>query len=55
MDDRRLEEAHLGGVVPALAEVRVLIYCAWNQAGDLCDLPRVGPEDEWKAGGESGG
>ena len=55
MDEGGLGEAHLAGVVAALAKVRVLVDGAGDQAGDLGAAFGVGPEDEGEGRGEGGG
>lgn len=53
MDDGGLQIAHFGRIVSALAEIRVLIYGAWDKTRDFGNLFCLCAEDERKTGGES--
>ena len=55
MDEGRFEVGEARGVVTALAEVRVLVDGAGDQAGDFgCEFG-IGAEDEGEGGREGGG
>ena len=55
MYECRFDIAELPCVVAALAEIRVLVYSAGNETGDLGNTLLVGAEDEGKGSGEGGG
>ena len=48
MDQCRFDETQSWGVIPALAEIRVLIYRTGDEAGNLGDSLDVRAEDEGK-------
>lgn len=55
MDDGRFDVAHARRDVAALAEVRVLVDGAGDEAGDFGHFFGIGAEDEGEACGEGGG
>lgn len=54
MDDGGFLVAHFGRNVPTLAEVRILIYGAWNKTRNFGDFLDLCSEDEREASGKSG-